>query len=169
MGTVIVDREIVNMPLNGRSFIQLATLSTGVSSPGTAQGESVTKTYSRRTSTSVSISGQREFTSEYRFDGIPSKDRVYGPVGMQMDIDSIAEFNIQRGYASADVGLSGRINVATKSGTNQFHAAAWEFFRNDKLDARNFFAARSLHSGTIRSQRLAGAGPEEPALFLRRL
>ena len=137
------------MPLNGRSFIQLATLSTGVTSPGTAQGESTTKTYSRRASTSVSISGQREFTSDYRFDGIPSKDRVYGPVGMQMNIDSISEFNVQRGYAPADVGVSGRINVVTKSGTNQFHGSAWEFLRNDKLDALNYLPPVSSRIGKI--------------------
>jgi len=140
LGTVIATQQVLEMPLNGRSFIQLAALSAGVASPGTAQGASVSTAFGRRPSVAISISGQREATADYRFDGIPSKDRVYGPVGMQMDVDSIAEFNIQRGYNPAAIGVSGRINVATKSGTNQLHGSAWEFLRNDVFDARNTFA-----------------------------
>lgn len=144
MGTIVTSQQAVELPLNGRSFLQLAAISTGVSSPGTAQGESVSTAYSRRPSTAISISGQREYTTDYRFDGIPSKDRVYGPVGMQFDVDAVAEFNIQRGYAPADTGVSGRINLVTKSGTNEYHGSAWEFVRNDIFDARNFFAAEKL-------------------------
>ncbi|MCI0628742.1 MAG: TonB-dependent receptor [Acidobacteria bacterium] len=143
IGEVISDEQIVELPLNGRSFVQLANLSAGITSPGNAQGKTNVSVFGRSTS-SISISGQREFSTDYRFDGIPAKDRIYGPVGMQFDVDAISEFKVQRGYASSDIGLSGRIDVITKSGTNDFHGSAWEFLRNEKLDARNTFANAKL-------------------------
>jgi hypothetical protein len=143
LGQIVSSQEAVDLPLNGRSFIQLATLSAGTSSPGNGQGESVPSGFGRP-NVSISVSGQTEYTTDIRIDGIPSKDIVYGPVGMQVDVDSIAEFNVQRGYSPADVGVSGRINVLTKSGTNQLHGSAWEFIRNDVLDTKNYFATQSL-------------------------
>ena len=59
-------------------------------------------------------------------------------------MDNIAEFNVQRGYSPADTGVAGRINVVTKSGTNALHGSAWEFIRNNALDARNYFATSDL-------------------------
>ncbi len=141
IGEVISDKQIVDLPLNGRNFVQLATLSAGVSAPALAQGESAA---SRGRPNVISISGQREFTTDVRFDGIPSKDSVYGTIGMQPDVDSVAEFKVQRGYASSDIGLSGRIDVVSKSGTNEFHGSAWEFLRNEKFDAKGFFPPTKL-------------------------
>jgi Carboxypeptidase regulatory-like domain/TonB dependent receptor len=143
LGQIVSSQEAVDLPLNGRSFIQLATLSAGTSSPGNGQGESTASAFGR-SNVSISVSGQTEYTTDIRIDGIPSKDITYGPVGMQLDVDAISEFNVQRGYSPADVGVGGRINVLTKSGTNELHGSAWEFLRNDVLDTKNYFATENL-------------------------
>lgn len=144
IGEIIAKDQVVQMPLNGRSFVQLATLSAGVTPMDNVQNISQTAAVSGGRRTAVSISGQREYNTDFRFDGIPSKEREYGPVAMQYNVDGIEEFNVQRGYAPADVGLSGRINVVTKSGSNSFHGSAFEFLRNEVLDARNFFESKLL-------------------------
>ena len=140
LGEVVQARQIVELPLNGRDFLQLATLSAGVNPPATQNGESTTQSLSGgRPSLTVSVSGSREISPEFLFDGIPSKQFFYGAVGIEPPVDSIAEFKIQRGYFSPEFGAPAAINVASKSGANAIHGAAWEFFRNDVLDARNFF------------------------------
>ena len=145
MGEVITGQQVVELPLNGRGYIALAALGAGVTVPdGLVQGSSVTGRFAGGRPSSVAISGQRDYNTEFRFDGIPSKDRVYGPVGIQFNVDAIEEFNVQRGYTDTEFGLSGRINVVTKSGTNRFHGSLYEFHRNRVLDARNFFASERL-------------------------
>src|SRR5579875_1242391 len=141
IGSVIKSRQIVDLPLNGRDFLQLATLSAGVNPPAIQNGESTTQGAlggGRQTET-VSVSGSREISVIVMFDGIPEKQFFYGLTTLQPPVDSIAEFKIQRGYFSPQFGAPAIVNVVTKSGTNSLHGAAWEFFRNDVLDARNFF------------------------------
>jgi Carboxypeptidase regulatory-like domain len=140
LGEVVQARQIVDLPLNGRDFLQLATLSAGVNPPAVQNGESVTQGLSGgRPSLTVSVSGSREISPEFLFDGIPSKQFFYGAVGVEPPVDSLAEFKIQRGYFSPEFGAPAVVNVVVKSGTNAIHGAAWEFLRNDVLDARNFF------------------------------
>ena len=140
LGEVITAEKIVQLPLNGRNFLQLATLSPGVNPPATQNGQSTTQNLGGGRSTlTVSISGSREISPDFLFDGIPSRHDYYGAVGIEPPVDSIAEFKIQRGYFSPQFGQPGVINLVLKSGTNSVHGAAWEFFRNDVLDARNFF------------------------------
>ncbi len=147
LGEVLGSRKIVDLPLNGRAFLQLATLSAGVSPPippigGAHPWQSVAQGFSfLRPTIVVSISGSREIATEYLFDGISSRHQFYGAVGFQPPIDSIAEFKIQRGYFSPQFGQPAVVNVVIKSGSNELHGAAWEFLRNDHLDARNFFDA----------------------------
>src|SRR5262249_32045931 len=80
LGQIVSSQQAVDLPLNGRSFVQLATLSAGTSSPGNGQGESTASAFGR-SNVSLSISGQWEYTTDIRIDGIPSKDLTYGPVG----------------------------------------------------------------------------------------
>lgn len=141
IGEVINSQQIVAMPLNGRSFIQLATLSAGVTPPdvNNARTESTTQgAGAGRAISTVSISGVREVSPEFLIDGILSRNAGYGAVGAQPPVDSIAEFNVQRGYFSPKFGLPAVVNVVYKSGTNAFHGAVWEFLRNDKFDAKSF-------------------------------
>jgi hypothetical protein len=140
LGQVVQERQILQLPLNGPDFLQLATLSAGVNPPATQNGQSVKQALSGgRPSLTVSVSGAREISPEFLFDGIPNKQFFYEAVGIEPPVDSIAEFKIQLGYFSPEFGLPAVINVATKSGTNAVHGAVWEFLRNDVLDARNFF------------------------------
>lgn len=140
LGEVVQARQMVALPLNGRDFLQLGTLSAGVEPPAMQNNESTTQLLSGgRNTLTLSVSGSREISPEFLFDGVPSKQFFYGAVGIEPPVDSIAEFKIQRGYFSPEFGAPAVINVVIKSGSNSFHGSAWEFFRNDVLDARNFF------------------------------
>jgi hypothetical protein len=138
LGQVITTQQVLELPLDGRGFLQLAGLSAGTTDPGNGQGDSQTG-FVARNNVMISVAGQREQTSDIRIDGIPSKEFVYGPIGLQLSIDAIAEFNVQEGFGPPDQGVAGRINTVTKSGTNSFHGSAFEFLRNDVLDARSYF------------------------------
>jgi len=140
LGSVVESAQIVQLPLDGRNFLQLATLSAGVNPPAMQNGESTTQGLTGgRANLTVSVSGVREISPEFLFDGIPNKQFFYGAVGLEPPVDSLAEFKIQQGYFSPEFGAPAAINVVFKSGTNAIHGAAWEFLRNDVLDARNFF------------------------------
>ena len=138
LGEVVGSQESTQLPLNGRSFMQLAMLAPGAIMPGNGQGDDTPSGFGH-SNVAVSIGGQRTYTSDVTFDGTPSKDMEYGPVGFQLDVDSIEEFKVQDGFTPPTDAVSGKINVVTKSGTNSFHGSAWEFVRNDAFDARNFF------------------------------
>jgi hypothetical protein len=143
LGAVVGSQESTQLSLNGRSFMQLAMLAPGAIMPGNGQGDDTPSAFGH-SNVAVSIGGQRSYTSDVTFDGIPSKDMEYGPVGFQLDVDSIAEFKVQNGFTPPTDAVSGKINVVTKSGSNSFHGSAWEFVRNQTLDARNFFAQNKL-------------------------
>ena len=141
LGNVIEERRIVELPLNGRSFLSLAYLSAGAVNPAVGNVESnATGLSGGRPGVAVAVSGMREGSNDILFDGIPSKHNFYAAVGTQPVLEGISEFKVQQGYFSPEYGLPAVVNVVTKSGTNVFHGAAWEFLRNDKLDARNAFA-----------------------------
>jgi hypothetical protein len=150
-GQVIESGQIVSLPLNGRDFLQLAALSPGTTpTPTPAQGSpaSFAAYVSARQNSSVFISGQRESGTSYLLDGIEMRDDRTGALTFQPSIDAISEFKVERSFFQAEEGFHPAIvNVATKGGTNQFHGAAWEFIRNNKFAASNFFATTkpSLH------------------------
>ena len=127
--TQSIDNEkIVELPLNGRNFIQLATLSPGVTLPPGTQ--------------LPRINGGRPRTNEYLFDGISALQPEPGQVVFFPIIDSIQEFNVQTNAVSAEFGRfnGGVVNLSTRSGSNGFHGSVYEFFRNESLNARNYFA-----------------------------
>jgi hypothetical protein len=127
--TQSIDHEkVVQLPLNGRNFIQLATLSPGVTlPPGTLLPR---------------INGGRPRTNEYLFDGISALQPEPGQVVFFPIIDSIQEFNIQSNGVPAEFGRfnGGVVNPSSRSGSNALHGSVWEFFRNEALNARNYFA-----------------------------
>jgi hypothetical protein len=137
LGEVVGSTQIVSLPLNGRNFLQLSTLTAGAYT--TAPSSDADALSGGRKNVSMSVSGTRESSSSFLFDGIESKHDYYGAVGVEPPVDSIAEFKIEQGYFSPEFGLPGVVNVVLKSGTDSFHGAAWEFLRNNVLDARNFF------------------------------
>jgi hypothetical protein len=143
--TNIAGRTIQAMPLNTRNFIQLATLAPGVElPPGTLLPR---------------INGGRPRTNEYLYDGISALQPEPGQVAYFPILDDIAEFTIQANNVPAEFGRfnGGVINVATRSGSNQLHGSLFEYFRNEDLNARNYFAPagrkpeyrRNLYGATL--------------------
>src|SRR3954451_21493148 len=138
LGQVVESQKIVDLPLNGRFFTRLAVLTAGTlpTAPG-ARDE--------RTG-GFSANGVRPYQNNYLLDGIDNNSLsqdltnessfVYGP-----SPDAIEEFKVQTNSMSAEFGRSGGavMNVVIKSGTNAFHGSAFEFLRNSRLDAKNFF------------------------------
>jgi hypothetical protein len=138
LGQVVENQTIVQLPLNGRNFIRLGTLVPGAT-PG-APNNSVAR--SREGGEALTTNGQRAEYNNYMLDGMDNNENLFGVAVVVPSIDAIQEFKVQTANYSAEYGRgSGAIvNVAIKSGTNEFHGSAYEFLRNDKLDARNTFA-----------------------------
>ena len=147
IATNIPGTTIIAIPLNSRNFIQLSTLAPGVElPPGTLLPR---------------INGGRPRTNEYIYDGISALQPEPGQVVYFPIIDGIEEFTIESNNVAAQFGRfnGGVVNVATRSGSNTLHGSLFEFFRNEDLNARNYFAAgpparkpeyrRNLYGGTI--------------------
>lgn len=141
MGQVLSQQAAVDLPLNGRNFLQLATLSAGAV-PVTANNAASDRL--GRVSINVNIAGGRGTENSYLLDGIEMRGSRLGEISTLPSPDFIKEFKIQQNYFSAEYGDSPAIiSVSTQSGTNQFHGGAYEFLRNSDLDARNFFDGAS--------------------------
>src|SRR5215467_12780663 len=134
LGTVVDHEKIVQLPLNGRTFITLAALAPGVALPPN--------------SPLPRINGGRPRTNEYLYDGISVLQPEPGQVAFFPVIDAIQEFKIETNSAPAEFGRfnGGVISLTTKSGTNQLRGTAFEFLRNEGLNARNLFAPGSPSS-----------------------
>ena len=128
-GQVITDTTVTALPLNGRNFLQLASLGTGTT-PTVLQGSasSFATCLTGRDSSTVHLGGNREAAVSYLIDGIEARNDRAGNLTFQISLDEIQEFKTQRNFFPAEYGFHpGIVNVATKSGTNEFHGAAWEF------------------------------------------
>jgi hypothetical protein len=142
LGDVIDSKKMLALPLNGRSYIDLLGLQAGVA-PGTAGTIQQDRPVSGiLNSGNISVNGQRETANAFLVNGGDvSEGRNLG-AGLVPNLDSIEEFRLITNSFDAEYGkFSGAvINAITKSGTNGFHGDAFEFLRNDKLDAKNYFA-----------------------------
>ena len=146
IGTVIENRRIVELPLNGRNFIQLIGLSANVSAEFAGAGQAGDRQGGTRANQSVSISGQRREFNYYTLDGTDNTDVNFNTYILLPSIDALEEFKVQTGIYSAEFGrAASQVNVVTKSGTNQFHGTIFEFLRNDAMDSRpySFTAAQA--------------------------
>src|SRR5712692_4889214 len=151
IGGVVESTTVRELPLNGRDWASLATLSPGVT--GLNQEiqlpfESGNLRGNRGFGSQLSISGGRPTQNNYRLDGLSIADYTNGSgsvAGATLGVDAIQEFSVITGNYSAEYGRTsgGVINAISKSGTNQFHGDVYEFLRNDKLDANDFFSNRA--------------------------
>src|SRR5690349_16476861 len=143
--TNIPGATVVAIPLNSRNFVQLATLAPGVElPPGTLLPR---------------INGGRPRTNEYLYDGISSLQPEPGQVAFFPALDNIQEFTVETNNVPAEFGRfnGGVVNLATRSGTNEIHGSIYEFFRNEALNARNYFSTtgskpeyrRNLYGATL--------------------
>jgi hypothetical protein len=139
-GQVIENKQIQDLPLNGRDFLQLAQLSAGVVPSNIPGMNSPASAWTGTQTVSVSVAGLREDDTSYLFDGIEVRNAWYGAIGILPSIDNIQEFKIEQTGSSAAFGNGGTfVNIVTKSGTNQIHGTVFEFIRNNAFDARNWF------------------------------
>src|SRR6266576_2747152 len=163
VGQVMDSRNVNNLPLNGRNFTFLAQLSAGVNSP---QAD----TRGNAASGAFAANGNRPAQNNYMLDGIDNNsdtvDFLNGTNFVVLPpVDAIQEFKVQTSDFSAEYGRSGAavLNATIKSGTNEFHGAAWEFFRNDKLDAADYFerVGNTTRKGELRLNQfgVSGGGP----------
>ena len=144
LGQVIDNRKVVDLPLNGRSFIGLAGLVPGVALP---PGSFFPR-----------INGGRPRTNEYLFDGISVLQPEPGQVAFFPNIDAIQEFKVESNSPPAEFGRfnGGVVNLTTKAGSNAFHGSAFEFLRNEALNAGNFFASGNSVKPTFRRNQFGG-------------
>ena len=139
VGQVIEQERIVDLPLNGRNFMQLANISSGVVPAYNARSATITN-QSGREDLAVHVSGGRGDTNSYLLDGVEMRSSWFNSPSILISVDAAQEFKIQKNLFSGDYGQgSGIVSMVTRSGGNDFHGSVYEFFRNDKLDAANFF------------------------------
>ncbi len=141
LGDVVSTQQVEQLPLNGRRYTDLATLTAGVAKvvEGPVNGGN-TPTNGNAGGT-FSVNGTRGDQNNFILDGVDNNSNDNGDVAFLSSVDAIAEFKVQTSNYSPEFGRSGGavINASTKSGTNQLHGSAWEFLRNDALDARQYF------------------------------
>jgi hypothetical protein len=134
---VIENRVVMQLPLNGRNFLALAQLSDAVViPPGGTRGEAL-----QQAGPLPNVGGQRSGHNIYLLDGVKVTDELFNNLVINPSVDSIQEFKIQKSQYPAEFGGKGSalINVATRAGANAFHGSVFEFLRNDRFDAPNYF------------------------------
>ena len=139
LGQVVGEGEILDLPLDGRNFAQLGLLQPGVVplTPGLAEAGGPA-----RQGQPYAVDGQRPESNNFLIDGADNVNAVDAGFVLKPPIDSIAEFRILTHNANAEFGRNtgSTTNIITRSGTNQFHGALWEFLRNDAMDASDYFS-----------------------------
>jgi len=164
ISAVVNASTVRELPLNGRSWTDLATLQPGVNriqtqpdfSAGTDRGN-------RGFGQQLTISGARPQQNNYRLDGVSLNDYANGApgsvLGGSLGVDAIQEFSVLTSNYSAEYGKTsgGVVNAITRSGTNQFHGSAYEFIRNNKLDTRNFFDDPTQPTPPFKRNQFGGA------------
>ena len=140
LGKTVEEGEVLDLPLNGRNFSQLGLLQPGVVpiTPGLQEAGG-----SLRNGQAYAVNGQRPESNNFLIDGANNFNAVDGGLVIQLPIDAISEFRILTHTANAEFGHSSgsTTNIITRSGTNSYHGALWEFLRNDAMDAKSFFAS----------------------------
>jgi len=138
LGETVMQKQILDLPLDGRSFSQLGTLQPGVVplTPGLLEAGGPA-----RQNQAYAVDGQRPESNNFMIDGADNESAVDGGFVLKPPIDAIAEFKILSHNANAEFGRNtgSTTNIVTRSGTNSFHGAVWEFLRNDAMDASDHF------------------------------
>ncbi len=157
LGQVVMGTQITELPLNGRDYIQLATLSTGVvrTSSGTNGNSGGSSTGGQN---SFVANGTRGTLNNFLLDGIDNNSNDNGGVVLRTNVDAIQEFKLQTNSYSAEFGRSGGavVNAIIKSGMNSYHGTVFEFFRNSALDARDYFEPPSERKASFKQNQFGG-------------
>lgn len=141
LGTIETTRRISELPLNGRNFIQLAYLGPGANGGVTGSNVSGGVFENERANEAISVNGLRVSNNNFLLNGVDNNEFGLGGTIALPPPDAIQEFRTEENSMTAEFGRGGAaVNVVTKSGANQIHGGVYEYFRNDKLDARNVFS-----------------------------
>ena len=139
LGTVVDQQRIVELPINGRNYLNLVKLSPNVSAEQGSGGQANSRQGGERSNQSISISGQRQQFNRFTLDGVENTDPNFNTFVVRPSIDALQEFKVQTGVYSAEFGkATSQINVTTRAGTNEFHGTIFEFLRNDAIQARTW-------------------------------
>jgi len=147
LGTVVTANEVNNLPLNGRNFTQLLTITAGVANINTDQnsgGGGGWNGHTVGTTDIPAINGARNRSNLFLLDGANDMNTLSGVYNYAPIVDAIQEFKTQGHNDLAEFGgaAGGFVTVVTKSGTNHYHGALWEFLRNEQMDARGYFETK---------------------------
>src|SRR6185295_3242194 len=135
IGQVITERQVTELPLNGRNFLQLLFLGTGAVETSGEQGS-----MRQGAGNAISINGSRPTSNNYLLDGTSNTDTALGTPAAILSVDAIQEFKEQTATYSAEYGFSAnQVNIISKTGTNRLSGYLFSFIRNDKFDAQSFF------------------------------
>jgi len=176
LGTVIATKQVNDLPLNGRNFTRLLSLTPGVAPINVSQnnGEFMTAIAKGSAFEFPAINGSTNRSNYFLTDGLTNFAAFVSTYAVPPIIDSIQEFKVVSHADSAEFGsvLGGVVNVVTKSGTDQFHGSGWEYIRNDAFDAREKFLAPSAKKPSFRQNQFGASvgGPvEEKHILLLRI
>lgn len=142
IGQVIEQKPIQDLPLNGRNFLQLASLSAGVipATANTTETARLGPAGSSRSQLTAHVGGARGSFNSFLLDGMENRGSRFGEMPFLPSLDAVQEFKIQRNFYSAEYGQSvGIVSLSIKSGTNGLHGSVYEYLRNSDFDARQFF------------------------------
>ena len=159
LSSTVTEKATQELPLNGRNFYNLVQITAGATeglNNGLASGN---RPDDRRLTSSVSVNGQADVINNQLIDGMDNNERVIGSIGVRPSVDAIQEVNIQTNTFSAESGRSAGaiINVITKSGTNQLHGSAYEFIRNDVLNANPYKFGALIPKPHFRQNQFGGS------------
>src|SRR5450631_34886 len=145
LGQVITSEQVAELPLNGRDFVQLATLTPGTTqetNPGSFFNGGPSSEVSARGTYSLSVGGSRAQSTDWLLDGNDNNELTAGGIAILPSIDAIEEFKVLTYNYSAEYGTRAgpTVLVTSRSGSNRFHGSLFEFFRNTKLDSKSYFA-----------------------------
>jgi hypothetical protein len=146
LGQVITSQEVAQLPLNGRDFVQLATLTAGATAetnPNSFFTSAASSEVAARGPFSLSVGGSRPNSTDWLLDGVDNNELTSGGISILASIDDIQEFKVLTYTYSAEYGTRAgpTVLITTKSGTNAIHGTLFEFVRNTDLDAKSYFAA----------------------------
>ena len=140
IGTVIENKRIVDLPLNGRNPLQLVSLTPGATNNGPASSQGQQRMGGARNAFSLNVAGQRTSNNHYALDGVENTDPNFNTYLFLPSVDALQEFKVESGTYGAEYGRGlSQVNMTTRSGTNEFHGVLFEFLRNSDFDAKNFF------------------------------
>ena len=143
VGTVIEERAIKELPLNGRNFATLVYLTPGVTPGQAGENLSGASTFNPRGASNFNALGHQANANAWLIDGIDNNEYTFNTVIIAPSVEQVREFKVLSGVFSAEFGRgAGVVSVATKSGSNTFHGTGFEYMRNDAFDARNFFVRK---------------------------